>query len=191
MAKVDIFVLLCLTFTATSAAARGVAFDPKAVDQWFESLPYAKERVTKLHFYFHDIAKGKNLTALQIAQSNITSKSSTLFGSLSMADEPLTVGPELNSTIVGHAQGMYGSASFSEIGLLMAFNFVFTGGKYNGSTLSLLGRNPTAKEYREMPIVGGSGVFRLARGVATAKTYLFNVTSGIAIVEYHVTVLHY
>jgi len=40
-----------------------------------------------------------------------------------------------------------------------------------------------------MPIVGGSGVFRLAQGIATAKTYWFNLTSGDDVVEYNVMVL--
>ncbi|XP_019196030.1 PREDICTED: dirigent protein 22-like [Ipomoea nil] len=191
MAKVGIFALLFTLLTAASPAVHGVTFGPEAVDQWFEMLPQAKEKMSKLHFYFHDIVTGKNPTALQIAQANITNKSNTSFGLLAMVDDPLTESPEPNSRIVGRAQGMYGSASFNEFGLLMTLNFVFTEGKYNGSTLSVLGRNPILNEYREMPIVGGSGVFRLARGIATAKTYWFNVTSGNAIVEYHVVVLHY
>nr|GLL39591.1 dirigent protein 22-like [Ipomoea trifida] len=108
-----------------------------------------------------------------------------------MTDDPLTAGPDPGSRIVGRAQGMYGSASFSELGFLMTLNLVFTAGKYNGSTLSLLGRNPILNRYREMPIVGGSGVFRLAQGVATAQTYWANFTARNAIVEYHVVVLHY
>lgn len=47
------------------------------------------------------------------------------------------------------------------LGFLMTMNFAFTDGDYNRSTLSLLG--PVLHEYREMPIVGGSGVFRMAR----------------------------
>ncbi|MFQ6635341.1 hypothetical protein Gotur_012196 [Gossypium turneri] len=38
-----------------------------------------------------------------------------------------------------------------------------------------------------MPIVGGSGIFRFARGYALAKTVWFN-KNGDAIVEYNVTV---
>ncbi|QHO44622.1 hypothetical protein S83_018944 [Arachis hypogaea] len=64
-------------------------------------------------------------------------------------------------------------------------------GKYNGSTVSLLGRNAVFSGVREMSIVGGSGVFRFARGYAQAKTVWLNTTSGDAIVEYNVYVLHY
>ncbi|XP_060168912.1 dirigent protein 23-like [Lycium barbarum] len=163
---------------------------PKAVEQWFQKLPHAKQKTTKLHFYFHDIADGgANETAPIIAQANITSLSPFLFGILRMIDDPLTVGPELSSKRIGSAQGIYGSAAMDEFGLLMNLNFVFTQGPYKGSTLSLLGRNAIGQQYREMPIVGGSGLFRLARGIATAKTYFANFT--LAIVEYHLIVLHY
>ncbi|KAG5581922.1 hypothetical protein H5410_052549 [Solanum commersonii] len=126
---------------------------------------------------------GENPTAVQIAQSNMTAKSPTSFGFVAMMDDPLTVGPEPNWTIVGRAQGIYGSADQNEGALLMTLNFVFTTDKYNGSTLSVLGRNPVFHQYREMPIFGGSGVFRLAQGIATAKTYWFNLTSGDAVVD--------
>ncbi|XP_019232455.1 PREDICTED: dirigent protein 21-like [Nicotiana attenuata] len=151
------------------------------------------DKVTKFDFYFHDIASGKNPTADQIAQSNMTAESPTFFGVLVMIDSPLTLGPEPNSTLVGRVQGIYGSADQKEFGLLMNLNFVFTTGKYGGSTLCIrvLGRNPALQNYREMPIVGGSGVFRLAQGIATAKTYWINTTSGDAIVEYNVIVQHF
>ncbi|GJW93218.1 dirigent protein 22-like protein [Tanacetum coccineum] len=81
-------------------------------------------------------------------------------------------------------------SSIEDFGFLMTMNLAFSDGDFNGSTLSLLGRNPVLHEYREVPIVGGSGVFRMARGIATAKTYTFNLL-GDAIVEYNVIVSHY
>ena len=108
-----------------------------------------------------------------------------------MIDDPLTVGPEPGSKLVGKAQGIYASASQEESGLLMVMNFEFSEGKYNGSTLSLLGRNTVFSTVREMPIVGGSGLFRFARGYAQAKTHWFNLTSGDAVVEYNIYVFHY
>ncbi|GFP89024.1 dirigent protein 23 [Phtheirospermum japonicum] len=156
------------------ARANSVAQEPEAVQEWFNNLPNAKEKLTKIHFYFHDIVSGKNPSAIPI-----------------MMDDALTIGPEPDSKVIGRAQGIYGSASFEEIGLLMTLNYVFTDGEYNGSTLSVLGHNPVLHKYREMPIVGGSGIFRLARGVATARTFSLNVTTGDAVVEYNVFVLHY
>lgn len=108
-----------------------------------------------------------------------------------MMDDPLTVSPELNSTIVGRAQGIFASASRSEVGYLMVLTFAFTHGKFNGSTLSILGRNTIMSDIREMPIVGGSGLFRFARGYAQAHTHTLNLKVRAAIVEYNVYVFHY
>ncbi|KAK0591973.1 hypothetical protein LWI29_011140 [Acer saccharum] len=73
----------------------------------------------------------------------------------------------------------------------MVLNFVFVEGEFNGSNLSVLGRNAVFSDVREMPIVGGSRVFRFARGYAQAKTYSWNPKTGNAVVEYNVYVLHY
>ncbi|ESW34353.1 hypothetical protein PHAVU_001G145300 [Phaseolus vulgaris] len=153
------------------------------------SLGLKKEKLSHLHFFFHDILSGPNPTAVRVVQPQNTS--STLFGFMSMADDPLTAGPEQGSKLVGKAQGIYGSAAQEEIGLLMIMNFVFCEGKYNGSTLSLLGRNTVFSTVREMPIVGGSGLFRFARGYAQAKTHTLDFKTGDAIVEYNVYVFHY
>ncbi|XP_027103350.1 dirigent protein 23-like [Coffea arabica] len=158
------FLLLLLTGVAV-ATARGIAQGPEAVDEWFSKLGGAKKKVTKLHFYIHDSVSGRNPTAVTVARANTTSTSPTLFGLVNVADDPLTVGPEPNSTIVGRAQGIYSCADLSEIGLIMYMNFCFTAGEYKGSTLNMLGRDVELYNVDEFSIVGGTGVFRLARGL--------------------------
>uniref|UniRef100_A0A2P2PNB4 Dirigent protein n=1 Tax=Rhizophora mucronata TaxID=61149 RepID=A0A2P2PNB4_RHIMU len=150
-----------------------------------------REKLSHLHFYFHDIVSGQNATAVQVARAPTTNMTATGFGMVAMIDDPLTAGPKLSSKLVGRAQGIYASASQSEIGLLMVLNFVFVEGKYNGSTLSLLGRNAVLSPVREMPIIGGSGLFRFARGYAQARTLEFDRRTGDAVVEYNVYVFHY
>lgn len=108
-----------------------------------------------------------------------------------MIDDPLTEEPEASSKLVGRAQGIYAFASQHDSGLLMVLNFAFIEGMYNGSTLSILGRNPFMDTIREMPIVGGSGVFRYARGYALAKTFSISQKTGNAVVQYNVCVLHH
>ncbi|KAK1390569.1 Dirigent protein [Heracleum sosnowskyi] len=156
-----------------------------------KSLSLRKEKLSHLHFYFHDIVSGPNPTAIRVASSAITNTSSSLFGLVVVIDDPLTVGPELSSKQVGRAQGMYAAASLSELSFLMVLNYVFTEGKYNGSTLSILGQNPVFSDVREMPVVGGSGRFRFARGYAQARTYVADLKTANAIVEYNVYVYHY
>ncbi|CAL5402254.1 hypothetical protein ACSBR2_003647 [Camellia fascicularis] len=191
MRKVAIIVMLFCSIAIAMPVVHGIAQGPKAVDDWFQKLSFKKEKLTKLNFYLHDTLSGKNPTAVKVAQANMTFKSPTLFGLINMIDDPLTVGPEPSSTEVGRAQGFYGSAGLDKLGLIMTMNLYFTTGKYNGSTLSVVGRNSVMELYREMPIIGGSGVFRLARGIATAKTYFLNTATGDAVVEYNVDVLHY
>ncbi|KAL1815248.1 hypothetical protein ACET3Z_017822 [Daucus carota] len=155
------------------------------------TLGLKKEKLSHLHFYFHDIVSGRHPTAVRVASAAITNTSSTGFGAVVMIDDPLTVGPEPGSKQVGRAQGIYASASLSEAGLLMVLNYAFTEGKYNGSTISILGRNPVFSAVREMPVVGGSGLFRFARGYAQARTHFFDLKTGDAVVEYNVYVFHY
>ncbi|GLU10589.1 hypothetical protein SLE2022_273820 [Rubroshorea leprosula] len=147
------------------------------------------EKTTHLHFYFHDIVSGKNPSAVKIAgPPNSTAYS---FGATAMFDDALTEGPESTSKLVGKAQGMYGIAAQQELSLLMVINFAFTEGAYNGSSISIVGRNPVLNDMREMPVVGGSGVFRSARGYALAHTVRFDMKTGDATVEYNVYVSHY
>ena len=166
-------------------------------DKYYEALNpktlgLEEEKLTHIHFFFHDVVSGPNRTVVRIAGPPLTlGDSPASFGFTAMMDDPLTVGPEPTSKRIGSAQGIYASASQTEVGFLMVLNYVFTEGKFNGSSLSILGRNAILSEVREMPIVGGSGVFRFARGFAQAKTYMFNTTSLDAIVEYNVYVLHY
>ncbi|KAK6282852.1 hypothetical protein POUND7_016677 [Theobroma cacao] len=163
---------------------------PEEVDEWFHKLPHAKEKVTKLHFFFHDRFAGKNISAVRVAHASSTAKSPTAFGLVFIMDDPLTEGLKPTTKELGRAQGLYAFSGREELSLLMAMNLVFTSGEYNGSTLTVLGRNP-AVPHREMPIIGGSGVFRLARGIASAQLREFNTTTGNALIEYNAVVIHY
>ncbi|CAI9089878.1 OLC1v1024527C1 [Oldenlandia corymbosa var. corymbosa] len=85
----------------------------------------------------------------------------------------------------------YVLTSQEDVALLFTFNFVFTDGKYSGSSLSLQGYNPLEANYRELAVIGGSAVFRLAKGSAVASTYWANATTQDGIVDFTVYVLHY
>lgn len=100
-----------------------------------------------------------------------------------MIDNPLTLGPNLSSKLVGRAQGFYALPSQEEVGLLMSMNFAFTEGKYNGGTITVLGRNPIFNKVREMPVIEGSGLFRFARGYVHARTNTLNLTTGMPLLN--------
>lgn len=155
-----------------------------------EKLGLKQEKLTHLHFYYHEVNQGANTTTVKIATTNTSSAYN--FGNIHMMDNPLTQGPNLSSKLVGRAQGIYGFESKSEYALLMVMNLVFEEGQYNGSTLSILGRNAILAGVREFPIVGGSGVFRFARGYALTKTYQFDLKKSPNVIEEHdVYVFHY
>ncbi|XP_064986906.1 dirigent protein 21-like [Musa acuminata AAA Group] len=69
-------------------------------------------------------------------------------------------------------------------------NFGDIYGEYKGSTLAILSRDAIFSPMRELPMVGGSGAFRLARGYVLMKTYSFNQTLGDAVLEWDVYVMH-
>ncbi|GAV76163.1 Dirigent domain-containing protein, partial [Cephalotus follicularis] len=146
------------------------------------------EKTSHLHFYFHDKISGQNPTVVKIAGP--PNRSFASFGSTMMMDDLLTEGPEATSKLVGRAQGIYGMAAQNDVSLLMVVNFAFMEGQCNGSSISILGRNPVNDDVREMPIVGGTGVFRFARGYALAHTIWYDIKTGDATVEYNVIVSH-
>ncbi|KAM2126599.1 hypothetical protein ACFX1R_006597 [Malus domestica] len=153
-------------------------------------LGLQKEKLTHVRLYWHDIVGGSHPSALEVVPAP-SNKSQTNFGLVRMFDNALTEGPELSSKLVARAQGFYGFAGQVELSLLMAQNFAFVAGEFNGSTITLLGRNSILNKVRELPVIGGSGAFRFARGYAELRTHTFNLTSNDAIVEYNIYVLHY
>ncbi|OVA11812.1 Plant disease resistance response protein [Macleaya cordata] len=162
------------------------------VDEWHDNYgTIGKEKVTRLHFYHHETSSSKDPTVVTMAEAPTTKNSPSFFGLLGMTDNILTEGPEPTSTYLGRAQGLLAASSREEFSLVMATSFVFKGGNFSGSSLSVLGRNPFMDSVREMPVVGGTGAFRFARGFAVVKTYWVNATSHDLIEEYHMTVMHY
>ncbi|XP_071688278.1 dirigent protein 1-like [Rutidosis leptorrhynchoides] len=155
-----------------------------------KSLHLKHEKLTHLHFYWHEIITGANQTKVTVAQAPPSNTTKIFFGAISVLDDALRVGHGENSTIVGRAQGMYAASDDTTYSILMALTFKFTEGIYNGSTLSILGRNQISLPVREVPIVGGTGVFRFARGYTNIKTYKF-ISEVIAIMEMNLYVYHY
>ncbi|XP_052173481.1 dirigent protein 22-like [Diospyros lotus] len=188
MAKTNILLIFTIFFLSLLIAGKSQVFSRKLSPK---GLGLKKEKLSHLRFFFHDIVSGRNPTAVRVAEAAVTKDSATGFGAVVVMDDALTLTPEPTSKQVGRAQGIYTSAGMKDVGLLMAYNFAFTEGKYNGSALSVLGRNTVFSAVREMPVVGGSGLFRFARGYAQARTRWFNLTSGDAVVEYNVYVFHY
>ncbi|KZV23793.1 dirigent protein 21-like [Dorcoceras hygrometricum] len=156
--------------------------------EWFRNLLRKKEKVAKLHFFIQDLLAGENQTVYEVARSSISSTSPTTFGQIQVVDDLLTAGPERDSEELGRVQGLITSSDLEIPALAMNLNFFFTSGQYNGSTLSILGRNQIVNATRELPVVGGTGVFRLARGFAITSTYSFDPPTLYGVLEYTIYV---
>ncbi|GJN28081.1 hypothetical protein PR202_gb16163 [Eleusine coracana subsp. coracana] len=63
------------------------------------------------------------------------------------------------------------------------FNTVFTAGPYNGSTIALVSRDAFFDEVRELPVVGGTGMFRGVSGYGLLRTHIFNTSEMNAVLK--------
>ncbi|KAL6538885.1 hypothetical protein OROMI_025211 [Orobanche minor] len=189
MEKLCIFLILSSLFISSTNAISSK--EPNEAEKWVKKyLSQPKERVAKLRFYVHDVLGGPNATILEVARSEITSGSPTMFGQVRVLDNLITAKPGRNSQKLGRTQGLITSADLQESGLAMNVNFVFTEGRYKESTLCVLGRNPIGSSNRELPIVGGSGVFRMARGFSISNTFSYDPVVNYGVLEYVVYVFY-
>ncbi|CAI9764343.1 unnamed protein product [Fraxinus pennsylvanica] len=171
------------------AKSNGEAKLIESVEEWYKNFGSARQKFTKLHFFLQDLNGGPNPTVLKVVEP--IANSATSFGQISMVDDLATEGPEPDSKKVGRAQGTIGFADLNDTAIQMVMNFVFTEGEYAGSTISVLGRNQLFQDYRELPIVGGTGVFRFASGSAVTNTYSFDTATNKGVLEYTLFVVHY
>ncbi|KAL2477084.1 Dirigent protein 23 [Forsythia ovata] len=155
----------------------------------FQNLCRGIEKTATIKIFVQDEVGGENKTVWEVARSSITANSPTLFGQVRVVDDLLTAGPNKTSKKIGRAQGLITSADLKESAIAMNLNFIFTDGKYKGSTLCMLGRNPLGNDTRELAIVGGTGIFRMARGYAITNTYSYD-TPSYGVLEYNIYVAY-
>ncbi|KAL2320893.1 hypothetical protein Fmac_029862 [Flemingia macrophylla] len=188
MANIPSFTSIMLIFLFSSSVTANYyeTFSPEQLG--------SPEKLTHIRFYFHELASNQDPSLIATFPPKVMNDSPLPFGSLVVLENPLTIRPELDSKRVGKAQGFYISATQKpglELEIIMGFVLTFTKGKFNGSTLSVLGRNHIVSEVREMPIIGGTGAFRFARGIVRARSIKVDYLIGDATVEYNLYVFHY
>ncbi|KAG4163197.1 hypothetical protein ERO13_D01G156832v2 [Gossypium hirsutum] len=111
---------------------------------------------------------GEKSSAVMIARPTITQASSFHFGRLFAIDDPLILEPEPTLALIRNTQGLYVSSNRDPVvfTLVMYADFTFKSGRFNRSSFSLFSRNLFLDKVRELAIVGGRDVFRMARGFA-------------------------
>ncbi|KAF8646106.1 hypothetical protein HU200_065952 [Digitaria exilis] len=127
--------------------------------------PVAAATSAHLHVYMHDVTGGPSATAVRVVNSPRGS-----FGNMEVIDDVLTEGTSQSSATVGRAQGYYMVASVANLEFMVNMNVVLTSGPYAGSSLAILGRDDVSVPVRELSVVGGTGMFRMARGYVLWKT---------------------
>lgn len=187
MEKVTVAILV-LFYAITMA--RGTFGEKSEVDKWLRTFNKAHEKVTHIHFYVHVFSTGPNKADVTVAQGPDSNKL-PFFGQVIIMDYYLTEEPEFTSNKIGRAQGIASFNDREEVAFFLLVDFMFTSGEFNGSSIKMFGRNPIFHPLRELPIIGGTGVFRLARGFVMTTTHQFNFTSNNGVYEYDAFVFHY
>ncbi|KAJ1443116.1 Dirigent protein [Sesbania bispinosa] len=93
-----------------------------------------------------------------------------MFGTMTVIDDELTVGPELGSDFVGKAQGFYVASSEDGTSQIMAFTAMFQSENYK-DTISFFGVHRTVSAESQLAIIGGTGKYVNAKGLAVVKTF--------------------
>ncbi|KAL1554407.1 dirigent protein 11-like [Salvia divinorum] len=155
---------------------------------WSHSIRRGKKQITTLHFYVHDVRGGPNATLYAVARAPITADSPTSFGQINVFDDLVTAEPDINSPEVARVQGTTTSADLRVRAVSMNINFFITAGEFNGSTISIVGRNAVFEAERELPVVGGTRAFRNARGYAITKSYSNDAATNYSVIEYTIYV---
>lgn len=81
------------------------------------------------------------------------------------------------------------SASMTEVALAAVLNFWFMEGMgmYNGSTFPSVSVSPPYYDVRELPIIGGTGHFRMAYGFAVIHNYKLSADHQKFVLEFNIT----
>ncbi|KAG6534950.1 dirigent protein 22-like [Zingiber officinale] len=125
------------------------------------------ENYLHLRFFQHERILGVANATVVLSVNADNSGLATGFGNIVAYDNALRETTDLRAPIIGHSQGLGIGSDRSGATGFTAFSMVFTGGRYNGSSLDIQGifiSQPLLETVSERAIVGGTGRFRGARG---------------------------
>ncbi|KAK1276752.1 Disease resistance response protein 206 [Acorus gramineus] len=140
----------------------------------------SRQPCKNLVLYFHDIIyNGRNAAnaTAAIVGAPVWANRTILaglnhFGDVVVFDDPITLDNNLNSDPVGRAQGIYIYDKKEIYNSWLAFTFVLNSTDYKG-TINFVGADPLMNKTRDISVVGGTGDFFMARGIATLMTDAF------------------
>ncbi|KAF8013349.1 hypothetical protein BT93_I1249 [Corymbia citriodora subsp. variegata] len=144
-----------------------VTFSPVFATRTFKE----NEPCKRLVLYYHDILFGGNNTAnaTSARATNGTGLGNFVLGMLVVFDDPITKDQHLLSTPVARAQGFYFYDMKTDYNAWFAYTLVFNSTEYKG-TINIMGADMMMEKTRDLSVVGGTGDFFMARGIATFHT---------------------
>ncbi|KAK1276754.1 Disease resistance response protein 206 [Acorus gramineus] len=121
--------------------------------------------------YYHNVMfNGTNIAnATAATATNATALGDYFFGQLIVFDDPMTRDQNLLSPPVARAQGFFFFDMKTTYNAWFAYTIIFNSTKHKG-TLNIMGADLIANETRDLSVLGGTGDFFMARGVATIRT---------------------
>ncbi|XP_022136195.1 dirigent protein 19-like [Momordica charantia] len=145
---------------------------------------------TKFTIYFQDYAFGPNTTFFPVVGLPGSTLNYTDFGTFFVTDDSITATPNEDALSIGRAQGIYVVTGLDGRNLLVLLSLVFTGGKFNGSSIEIQGTSRQFDLNRELPVVAGTGKFRLTRGFINTDTVSFDAARGYSVIQVNVTLIY-
>ncbi|KAE8076680.1 hypothetical protein FH972_015314 [Carpinus fangiana] len=155
------------------------------------TFPRLQPKQTNLVFYVHNYLTGNDTSAITVASQRGPTSSILHFGTMIAVDDPVTVGPSIESKEIGRAQGMYVNSQLDGKGLHMVFSVIFTDGEFKGSSLEIQGADIFAMKEREFGIVSGTGYFRFVKGYGIMETEFMDIANLRAVLKLNETVKHF
>ncbi|XP_043807725.1 LOW QUALITY PROTEIN: dirigent protein 5-like [Manihot esculenta] len=129
-----------------------------------------KEPCKRFVLYYHDILFNgtDSANATSAAATEPTELNKFNFGMLVVFDDPMTKDNSLRTHSVARAQGFYFYDMRSSYTAWFAYTLIFNSTKNKG-TINIMGADLMMEKTRDS-VVGGTGDFFMARGIATIQT---------------------
>ncbi|GLT34797.1 hypothetical protein SLA2020_092920 [Shorea laevis] len=121
--------------------------------------------------YYHDIILNGTDTsnATSAAATTPTKLGDFVFGLLVVFDDPVTKNQSLQSPPAAQAQGFYFYDMKTTYNAWFAYTLIFNSTEHKG-TINIMGADMMMEKTRDLSVVGGTGDFFMARGIATFET---------------------
>lgn len=129
----------------------------------------------RIVLYYHDILfDGTDLAnATSATVANETKLGNFKFGKFVVFDDKMTYDNNLHSPEVARAQGFYFYDMKTDYNAWFAYTLVFNSTEHYKGTLNIMGADLMMEKTRDLSVVGGTGDFFMARGIATLQTDSF------------------